>query len=180
MPAPGLGSTSARCCWPAMNSCMWSDTRFDGGPMTLDIIPLSRRAFLSQYAGSLGPLALAYLVAQQQATAESGRAVLNAASTAGAGKAKSVICLFQHGGPSQMDLFDPKPELTKWNGKPYPGGNLEIHFDKQAGNVLGSPYAFKKYGECGMEMSELLPFTGGIADDITLVRSMSTESVDHE
>jgi len=88
--------------------------------------------------------------------------------------------LFQHGGPSQMDLFDPKPELTKWHGKPYPGGNLEIHFDKQAGNVLGSPYAFKKYGQCGMEMSELLPFTGGIADEMTLVRSMSTESVDHE
>ena len=144
-----------------------------------DPMSVSRRAFLSHYAGSLGPLALAYLVAQEQARAESGRPALGAA-VSGGGKAKSVICLFQHGGPSQMDLFDPKPELTKWHGKPYPGGNLEIHFDKQAGNVLGSPYAFKKYGACGMEMSELLPFTGGIADEITLVRSMSTESVDHE
>ena len=140
-----------------------------------DLMPLSRRAFLSQYAGSLGPLALAYLMAQEKARADSG-----GVRPAGFGKAKAVICLFQHGGPSQMDLFDPKPELTKWHGKPYPGGNLEIHFDKQAGNVLGSPYAFKKYGDCGMEMSELLPFTGGIADEITLVRSMSTESVDHE
>ena len=145
-----------------------------------DPIFFSRRAFLSHYAGSLGPLALAYLVGQQQARAESASPLANAAAIAGGGKAKSVICLFQHGGPSQMDLFDPKPELTKWHGKPYPGGNLEIHFDKQAGNVLGSPYAFKKYGACGMEMSELLPFTGGIADEMTLIRSMSTESVDHE
>src|SRR5579864_2768745 len=142
-------------------------------------LPFSRRAFLASYAGSLGPLALAYLVAQGNLRADSENRLARS-SMAGGGKAKSVICLFQHGGPSQMDLFDPKPELTKWHGKPYPGGNLEIHFDKQAGNVLGSPYAFKKYGACGMEMSELLPHTGGIADEITLVRSMSTESVDHE
>src|SRR5690348_5145946 len=145
----------------------------------LDPMPVSRRAFLSQYAGSLGPLALTYLMAHETARGDAARPV-SGVSVSGGGKAKAVICLFQHGGPSQMDLFDPKPELTKWNGKPYPGGNLEIHFDKQAGNVLGSPYAFKKYGACGMEMSELLPHTGGIADEITLVRSMSTESVDHE
>ena len=144
-----------------------------------DPMSVSRRAVLSHYAGSLGPLALAYLAAQEKARGDTGR-LPSGAAVGGGGKAKSVICLFQHGGPSQMDLFDPKPELTKWHGKPYPGGNLEIHFDKQAGNVLGSPYAFKKYGACGMEMSELLPFTGGIADDMTLIRSMSTESVDHE
>jgi len=140
---------------------------------------LSRRAFLSQYAGSLGPLALAYLAAQGTARGE-GLGSGAASRVAGGGKAKSVICLFQHGGPSQMDLFDPKTDLTKWHGKPYPGGNLEIHFDKQAGNVLGSPYEFRKYGQCGMELSELLPHTGSIADEITLVRSMTTESVDHE
>ena len=70
--------------------------------------------------------------------------------------------------------------LAKYHGKPYPAGELEIHFDKQKGNVLGSPYAFRRFGECGMSLSELLPHTGSIADDITLVRSMSTESVDHE
>ena len=95
-------------------------------------------------------------------------------------RAKAVISLFQHGGPSQMDLFDYKPELSRWHGKPYPGGNLEIHFDKQAGNVLGSPYRFRRYGDCGMDLSELLPHTGSIADEITLVRSMTTGSVDHE
>jgi hypothetical protein len=79
-----------------------------------------------------------------------------------------------------MDLFDYKPALNKWSGKPYPGGNLEIHFDKQAGNVLGAPYEFHRHGQCGMHLSELLPYTGSIVDDITLVRSMTTGSVDHE
>src|SRR5579862_199192 len=112
---------------------------------------LSRRMFLSQYAGSLGPLALAWLLAQEQARGCGKRDSASPSAALAGGKAKSVICLFQHGGPSQMDLFDPKPELTKHSGKPYPGGNLEIHFDKQAGNVLGSPYKFQKYGNCGME-----------------------------
>ena len=140
---------------------------------------ICRRAFLKHYAGSLGPMALGYLLAQQAARAGTDAAG-QSALLPGGGKAKAIICLFQHGGPSQMDLFDYKPALTKWHGKPYPGGSLETHFDKQRGNVLGSPYQFKKYGECGMDLSELLPHTGGIADDITLVRSMLTESVDHE
>ena len=79
-----------------------------------------------------------------------------------------------------MDLYDPKPALQKFHGKKYPAGELETHFDKQVGNVLGSPYLFRSCGECGMVLSELLPHTARIADDITLVRSMSTESVDHE
>lgn len=137
---------------------------------------LLRRAFLSQYAGSLGGLALAQLLQTERGLVHGG-GVDQKPSTA---SAKSIICLFQHGGPSQMDLFDPKPELTKWHGKPYPGGNLEVHFDKQMGNVLGSPFGFTKHGQCGMELCELLPHTSRIVDDITLVRSMNTESVDHE
>ena len=137
---------------------------------------LLRRAFLSQYAGSLGGLALAQLLQAERGLVHGG-GVDQKPSTA---IAKSIICLFQHGGPSQMDLFDPKPELTKWHGKPYPGGNLEVHFDKQMGNVLGSPFGFTKHGQCGMELCELLPHTSRIVDDITLVRSMNTESVDHE
>ena len=137
---------------------------------------LLRRAFLSQYAGSLGGLALAHLLQSGDRAAQA----QGISQKPSKGKAKSVICLFQHGGPSQMDLFDPKPELTKWNGKPYPGGNLEVHFDKQMGNVLGSPFGFQKHGQCGMELCELLPHTAKIVDDITMVRSMTTESVDHE
>ena len=78
-----------------------------------------------------------------------------------------------------MDLFDPKPELQKWHGKPYPG-EIEVHFDKQKGNVLGSPFTFAKHGESGMEFCEHLPHTAQIADDICMIRSMTTESVDHE
>jgi hypothetical protein len=136
--------------------------------------PLTRRAFLGRSAGSLGAMALAHLMRPTTAFAS------GAESSIARPKAKAVISLFQHGGPSQMDLFDQKPELNKWAGKPYPGGNLEVHFDKQAGNVLEAPYQFKRHGQCGMELSELLPHTGSIADDITLIRSMTTGSVDHE
>lgn len=137
----------------------------------------TRRMFLSTHAGHVGLLALASMLASQQ----SGKASESTAVAPDvAPKAKSVICLFQNGGPSQMDLFDPKPELQKWHGQPYPAGDLETHFDKQKGNVLGSPYKFRKYGESGMELCELLPHTGSIADQITLIRSMKTGSVDHE
>ena len=137
----------------------------------------TRRAFLGQYAGGIGGLAMAQLLANHTPAlaAPSGPATIP-----GWGRAKRVICLFQHGGPSQMDLFDPKPELQKWHGKPYPGGEIEVHFDKQKGNVLGSPFAFSKHGECGMDLCEHLPHTARIANDICLVRSMTTESVDHE
>ena len=143
-------------------------------PIHSTLTELTRRAFLGRSAGGLGSLALASLLAgSRTARAESGSPMLQPT-------AKSVICLFQHGGPSQMDLFDPKPALQKFHGKPYPAGPLETHFDKQQGNVLGSPYRFRNCGECGMVLSELLPHTARIADDITLIRSMSTESVDHE
>jgi Protein of unknown function (DUF1501) len=141
---------------------------------------VTRRTFLGNYAGSLGGLALAHLLGDgaDRARAAQPGAALSAAHLRP--KAKSVICLFQHGGPSQMDLFDPKPELEKYHGKPYPGGELEVHFSSQRGNVLASPFKFQPHGQCGMELSELLPHTGGVADDLTLVRSMNTESVDHE
>ena len=137
----------------------------------------TRRMFLSTHAGHVGLLALASMLASQQ-SGKASESTLVAPDVAP--KAKSVICLFQNGGPSQMDLFDPKPELQKWHGQPYPAGDLETHFDKQKGTVLGSPYKFRKYGESGMELCELLPHTGSIADEITLIRSMKTGSVDHE
>jgi hypothetical protein len=146
---------------------------------------LNRRAFLGWYAGAIGPLALAHLLEQEKARADvgAGRAVLSAAGPKAGGdrpaRARSVICLFQHGGPSQMDLFDSKPVLTKHQGKPYPG-TLEIHFDKQAGKLLASPFRFRAHGQSGTVVSELLPHLAGIVDDLTLVRSMTTESVDHE
>ena len=149
-------------------------------PLHFDLpspIEATRRMFLSSHAGNVGLLALASLLSNQQSGQASESTVVAPDVTA---KAKSVICLFQNGGPSQMDLFDPKAELQKWHGKPYPAGDLETHFDKQKGNVLGSPYKFRRCGESGMELCELLPHTGLIADEITLIRSMKTGSVDHE
>lgn len=154
--------------------------RFSTFPSGLsdDSAEVNRRLFLSQHAGSVGLLALASLLQnpQRSLAADSERSAGHDATP----RAKSVICLFQNGGPSQVDLFDPKPELQRWHGKPYPGGDLETHFDKQKGNVLGSPYNFRRAGQSGMELCELLPHTASIADDITLVRSMKTGSVDHE
>lgn len=135
----------------------------------------TRRAFLASCAGSLGPLALGDLLASEAQDADPLRQRL----PHHAPRAKAVICLFQHGGPSQMDLFDHRPELTKRHGQPYPG-QVEAHFHTQVGKLLASPFKFRKHGQCGMELSELLPHTARIADEITLVRSMVTDSVDHE
>src|SRR5487761_1118789 len=132
---------------------------------------IDRRAFLGRYAGCLGGLALAELLCDH--------APSSVAAAQSNPRAKAVICLFQHGGPSQMDLFDPKPELARRHGEAYPG-ELEVHFNKQQGKLLSSPFKFSPSGDSGIELSELLPHTAAIADDLTLVRSMTTESVDHE
>lgn len=141
-------------------------------------IVLNRRAFLGLYAGGLGSLALAHLAAAGENL--SPRAdPLAPRKPHHAAKAKAVICLFQHGGPSQMDLFDSKPELTRQHGKAHPD-KLEVHFHTQQGKLLASPFKFVKCGKSGMELSQLLPHTARIVDDLTLVRSMRTDSVDHE
>ena len=135
----------------------------------------NRRAFINQSVGGTGLLALAHLLQHRQACAaprESRQPHLSPS-------ADSVICLFQHGGPSQMDLFDHKPELTRRHGQKYEG-NLEIHFPGQRGNVLASPYAFHPHGQSGIEVSEVVPHMAKIVDEITLVRSVTTDSVDHE
>ncbi len=94
------------------------------------------------------------------------------------GRAKAVIQLFQNGGPSQMDLFDHKPELSKHHGEPHPG-QVETF---QLGNknvLLGTPFKFTRHGQCGMELSELIPHLASVADDLCLVRSMYTENNNH-
>src|SRR3954454_22537065 len=78
-------------------------------------------------------------------------------------KAKRVIYLFLNGGPSQVDTFDPKPMLDKYNGKPMPAGNLQT--ERKTGNLLKSPFEFKRYGQSGLEVSEIFPKIGALADD---------------
>ena len=95
-------------------------------------------------------------------------------------RAKRVILLFQNGGPSQMDLFDPKPELKKRHGEKPGDGFINTVDIKKTGTWMGSPFAFQRHGQCGMELSELLPGLSKHADDITLIRSMVSEHSNHE
>ncbi|MDG2383242.1 MAG: DUF1501 domain-containing protein [Pirellulaceae bacterium] len=94
-------------------------------------------------------------------------------------QAKAMISMFMLGGPSQIDLFDPKPELIKRHGQLFPG---DVKFDNPAQasrEIMAPAWKFRQHGECGMELSELLPHLGTIADDICLIRSMHTGSNNH-
>jgi hypothetical protein len=97
-------------------------------------------------------------------------------------KAKNVIFMFMEGGPSQMDLFDPKPALRKWHGTSLPESytkDLNLAFIKPTAAVLASPRTFAPAGQCGTELSDFLPHTAKCADDICLVRSMHTDAFNH-
>jgi Protein of unknown function (DUF1501) len=97
-------------------------------------------------------------------------------------KAKRVIYLFQAGAPSHLELFDPKPELTKRNGQLPPADLLKDYraaFIKPNSALLGPKYKFAPQGKCGMELGETLPHLGEVADDICLIRTMQTEAVNH-
>jgi hypothetical protein len=94
-------------------------------------------------------------------------------------RSKAMISLFMMGGPSQMDLFDPKPMLAKYDGQTFPG---EIKYDNLAqasAKVLGPGWKFAPRGNCGMELSDLLPHLAGVCDDITLIRSMHSGVNNH-
>ena len=125
-------------------------------------LPLTRRQLLERSTLGFGSLALSSLVHGQHFP----------------GKAKAVIQLVQNGGPSQMDLFDPKPALLKYAGQPLPGG-VEIHQPNNVNTLLPCPFTFKKYGQSGMDISEMLPHTARIVDDLTFIRSMHTEHNNH-
>jgi len=93
-------------------------------------------------------------------------------------KAKHIIFLYMNGGLSQVDSFDPKPALDKYHGKPMPGDHIST--ERKTGALMRSPFKFKKYGQVGMEVSELFPHVGECADDICFVRSMYTDIPNHE
>jgi hypothetical protein len=95
-------------------------------------------------------------------------------------RATSMISLFMHGGPSHVDLLDPKPELTKRSGQDYQG-TIDYSFTNRASKKLfGSPFKFEKQGKSGTEVSELLPHLAGIIDDVCVIRSMHTGNNGHE
>ena len=83
-----------------------------------------------------------------------------------------------NGGCSSIDSFDPKPALEKYDGQPLPGGTIKT--ERRTGELMKSPFKFKKYGQCGMDVSELWPHLGEVADDICWVRSVYTDIPNHE
>lgn len=141
----------------------------------------TRRAFLGRTACGLGGVALASLV---------NPGLLRSASRGVLGelplqqKAKRVIWLTMAGGPSQLELFDHKPKLTEMDGRPMPEsftkGQQLAQLQGQKLVCKGPMFAFSKHGRCQMELSELLPHLGSVADDICLVRSMTTEAINHD
>lgn len=155
--------------------------------MLIEPFPSSRRNFLVNSAFGVGAFALAHLLRQDGLlAAEPGKPGenlpldLRSRPPHHAPKATAMISLFMHGGPSHVDLFDPKPELSKHHGADY-GGDVVFSFVNRASKKLfGSPWKFAKHGQCGTEVSELLPETAGIVDDLCVIRSMHTGHNGHE
>ena len=142
--------------------------------------PSTRREALRRVGNGFGMMAFAGMLNNSLAQA-------GVISTADGGvgykldhpqKVKRVIFLFMNGGLSTIDSFDPKPALDKWDGKPMPG--IEVKTERRTGELMRSPFTFKKYGQSGMDISELWPNLGGVADDICWVRSVFTEIPNHE
>ena len=94
-------------------------------------------------------------------------------------RATAMISMFMQGGPSHIDMFDPKPELTRRHLQTYTGDIKYDNAGEASSKLFGSPWRFRQYGQCGMELSELVPSLGQVADDICLIRSMHTGVNNH-
>lgn len=148
---------------------------------------LSRRAFFRRGSLGLGTMALASLLRQETAAAAEpprGLGVVNPLHFAP--KAKRVIYLFQSGAPSHIDLFDPKPKLREMTGVDLPEsvrmGQRITGMTSGQKNLfcVGSPFDFSRRGRCGMELSDVLPHLGKVADEICLLRAVHTDPINHD
>lgn len=150
------------------------------------LISSNRRHFLARSALSAGSLAAAWLshraaLADEQKKPPIGPQSFDQSQKPAFAepKATAMISLWMQGGPSHHDMFDPKPEMKKYDAQTFPG---EIKYDNAAqasSKVLASPWRFSPRGHCGMELSELIPHMGSVADDICLIRSMRTGVNNH-
>src|SRR5665213_389944 len=149
----------------------------------------SRRQMLRRFANGFGVLGLADLLARdltlgsvaRPAEVVSGSASVHPLSVKPAmyaPKAKRVIFLFMSGGPSHVDLFDPKPVLLRDTGKPLPFPMPALMRTK-TGNMLGSPWKFQQHGQCGAPISELFPHVASCVDDMCLLRGMYADNINH-
>jgi hypothetical protein len=153
-----------------------------------EFVELTRRDFLATSASGLGTLALASLLGQEGLLANPSAAPAQKSPHAPhpshfAPRARACIFIYMEGGPSQMDLFDPKPKLVELDGQALPPSlTKEVRFafiQKETAVLLGSPRKFKAHGQCGMEFSDLLPHLATCVDDIALIRSMHTDQFNH-
>ncbi len=136
--------------------------------------PPSRRDLIQSAFGGLGTLGLSAVLGSDNAKA----AMLgHYTGQRTAGKAKRVISLFLAGGPSQVDMFDPKPLLVKFQGQR--PGTVELRTERQTGGLMPTPFKFGNCGKSGVLVSEILPKLGGVIDDICVIRSMYTFNPTH-
>jgi hypothetical protein len=139
----------------------------------------SRREVLRRLGAGFGGLALGAVLAEDASRAASaGRYDLTPKQPHFTPRAKAVIQLYMHGGPSHLDLLDPKPMLEKYDGQPPPPEAADD--EKLTGNLMKSPFRFQKHGQSGIELSETLPHLAGHVDELAVVRSMFTEHRNHE
>jgi hypothetical protein len=135
---------------------------------------LTRRDMLGRIGMGFGALGLGDLLAETSSISLNPLAARQPPLPA---RAKRVVHLFMNGGPSHLDTFDPKPSLDKYDGKPIPS---QLKTERPTGAGLKSPYAFQKYGQSGIEISELFAKTAQHADDLCIIRSMHTDLPNHE
>lgn len=143
---------------------------------------LSRRWFLRDCGVGLASIALQSLLSRESMAAAKAVNPLAPRNPHHSPKARRVIYLFQAGAPSHLELFDYKPELARRNGQLPPAGLLKDYraaFIKPNSELLGPKFKFAPVGKCGMELSEVLPYTAKVADELCLIRTMQTEAVNH-
>ena len=146
----------------------------------------ARRHFLAQGAMSLAPLAMSWAIGRDRLQAAPVKPELARQSfdllpkqPRKTPQATAMISMFMQGGPSQVDLMDPKPELTRLDGQQFPGTIKYDNAAQASSRVLGSPWKFRQHGDCGTPISELLPGLSEIVDDVLVVRSMHTGVNNH-
>jgi len=154
------------------------------GPSGFATRPVSRRSFLRRAGGGFGALALASMLSQRDLSASEAPTPANPLAPRlphFAGKAERVVFLFMSGGPSHVDLFDPKPELIRLAGQPIPEsfGSFKTRRAVAKNKLLPPCRPFARHGQCGMEISSFLPHIAGHADDICLLRGCYGDSVTH-
>jgi len=163
-------------------------SEFDHRPHIEDLA-LTRRELLGRLGNGFAGLSLLGMLASEAEPPKQKRLVRPLAAnqlceSPGAqsrplpAKAKRVVFLFANGGPSHVDSFDPKPMLTKHHGEPLPYNNLPT--ERRTGTCFKSPFEFKKYGQSGIEVSDLFPNVGSCIDDICVIRSMHADVPNHE